>query len=210
MDLKWLQSDKAKRISREARAKARAVFKSEYPDGDFSKIEVKVTFDEKKTRTTAEIMYKAGPDYWKSISHSDEQYWSDDFKLALVVGGFPNRLTMNKSLRFPVPVVSFDEKVWFDMGNLFNQELNVFVTPNDSFKIKFRDIFSDTKITHVSNSGTELKKWLAALDMRYWPQQLNFAFWCATTGCGLSRATVNSVSDQIKSLLLFHNYLFHH
>lgn len=48
MDLKWLQSDKAKRISREAREKARAVFKSEYPDGDFSKIEVEVTFDEKK------------------------------------------------------------------------------------------------------------------------------------------------------------------
>lgn len=87
---------------------------------------------------------------------------------------------MNKSLRFPVPVLSFDKKVSFDMGNLFNQELNVFVTPNDSFKIKFRDIFSDTKITHVS--GTELKKWLSALDMRYWPQQLNFAFWCATTG----------------------------
>ena len=48
MDLKWLQSDKAKRISREARAKARAGFKSEYPDGDFSKIEAEVTFDEKK------------------------------------------------------------------------------------------------------------------------------------------------------------------
>ena len=73
-----------------------------------------------------------------------------------------------------MPVVSFDEKVWFDMGNLFNQELNVFVTPNESFKTKFRDIFSDTKITHVS--GTELKKWLSALDMRYWPQQLHFAF----------------------------------
>ena len=173
-DLKWLQSDKAKRISREARAKARAGFKSEYPDGDFSKIEAEVTFDEEKTRATAEIMYKAGPDYWKSVSHYDEQYWSDDFKLALVVGGFPTRLTMNKSLRFPVPVVSFDEKVSFDIGNLFNQELNVFVTPNDSFKTKFRDIFSDTKITHVS--GTELKKSLSALDMRYWPQQLNLPF----------------------------------
>lgn len=81
-DLKGLQSDKDKRISREAGAKARAGFKSEYPDGDFSKIEAEVTFDEKKkTRTTAEIMYKAGPDYWKSISHSDEQYWSDDFEL---------------------------------------------------------------------------------------------------------------------------------
>ena len=60
MDLKWLQSDKAKRISREARAKARAGFKSEYPDGDFSKIEAEVTFDEEKTSATAEIMYKAG------------------------------------------------------------------------------------------------------------------------------------------------------
>ena len=47
----------------------------------------------KKTRATAEIMYKDGPDYWKSVSHSDEQYWSVDFKLALVVGGFPTQLT---------------------------------------------------------------------------------------------------------------------
>ena len=47
-DLKGLQSDKDKRISREAGAKARAGFKSEYPDGDFSKIEAEVTFDEKK------------------------------------------------------------------------------------------------------------------------------------------------------------------
>ena len=23
--------------------------------------------------------------------------------------------------------------------------------------------------------------------MKYWPQQLNFAVWCATTGCGISR-----------------------
>lgn len=50
MDLTWLQSDKAKRISRDARAKARAGFKSEYPDGDFSKIEAEVTFDENKKK----------------------------------------------------------------------------------------------------------------------------------------------------------------
>ena len=42
--------------------------------------------------------------------------------------------------------------------------------------------------------------------MSYWPQELNFAFWCATTGCGISREILEIVPEQIKSFLMFHIY----
>ena len=81
----------------------------------------------------------------------------------------------------------------------------MYVTPTNYFKTKFREIFIETVISH--RSGKEAaKKWLAAPNMSYWPQELNFAFWCATTGCGISHETLNIVPEQVKSLLLFHIY----
>ena len=46
--------------------------------------------------------------------------------------------------------------------------------------------------------------------MSFWPPQLNFALWCATTGCGVSRemlfpSTLN-LSDQIRTFYQFHVY----
>ena len=43
--------------------------------------------------------------------------------------------------------------------------------------------------------------------MSYWPQQLNFAVWCTTIGCGISREVLNKVLEQIKLSLEFHIYL---
>ena len=51
--------------------------------------------------------------------------------------------------------------------------------------------------------------------MSYWPQQLNFAVWCAATGCGISRqipfdistnATQLNLSAQLRYFYLFHVY----
>ena len=44
-----------------------------------------------------------------------------------------------------------------------------------------------------------------------WPQQLNFALWCATTGCGISRDILFptgylALSPQVRSFYLFHVY----
>ena len=41
--------------------------------------------------------------------------------------------------------------------------------------------------------------------MSYWPQQLNFAVWCATTGCGICDV-LDKVPEQINSFLMFHIY----
>ena len=44
--------------------------------------------------------------------------------------------------------------------------------------------------------------------MSYWPQQLNFAVWCATTGSGISRQILFELkfSQQLSSFYLFHVY----
>ena len=43
--------------------------------------------------------------------------------------------------------------------------------------------------------------------MSYWTQQLNFAVWCTTTGCGISREVLDNVPEQVKSFLMIHIYL---
>ena len=42
--------------------------------------------------------------------------------------------------------------------------------------------------------------------MGYWPQQLNFAVWCATTGCRIFREVLDKVPEQMKSLQMFRIY----
>ena len=85
---------------------------------------------------------------------------------------------LNASPKLPVPALGHADKPrTFDFPNL-----EIFVTPTDSFKMKFRDVFADTKLTH--HSAKESHRWLNSPDMNYWPQQLNFAVWCATTGSG--------------------------
>ena len=102
--------------------------------------------------------------------------------------------------------------------NLVQQE--IYVTPSEKFKIKFRDIFTDTVITH--RSSHESRRWLAGPNFEYWPQTLNFAFFAATTGCGVSRRILfedkmldgkNDLTDselklppQVRSFFWFHVY----
>ena len=85
--------------------------------------------------------------------------------------------------------------------------------------MKFRDVFTDTKLTH--HSGKESHRWLGSPDMNYWPQQLNFAVWCATIGCGVSSRLLFEdekfshipktdgelrLPKQVRSFLWFHVY----
>jgi len=45
--------------------------------------------------------------------------------------------------------------------------------------------FQKPRLKHTDE--TESKAWLAGPKMKYWPQQLNFAVFCATQACGVSR-----------------------
>ena len=128
MDLQWLQSDEAKKISEDAKAKAWKDFKREYPFADLSKFEAQTDFNEK--HATTDVFFKAGAGYFQSVSGSDRRYWSDDMKSALGIGGFPVELSLNYHPSFPVPAVQFEENPE-SFGELFNQKINIFVFPQN-------------------------------------------------------------------------------
>ena len=201
MNIQFLQSDEAKRISEAAKAKAWQDFKRKYPFADLSKFEAQVNFNEK--HATAEIYLKAGPGFWQSVSGSDRRYWSDKMKSALGIGGFPVELIINDHPLLPVPALQF-EKNPAGISKLFNQKINIFVSPTEYFITKFRDIFSKTQIKHTT--GKESRSWLSGPKMKYWPQQLNFALWCATTGSGISREIMRELSQQLRGFFRFHVY----
>ena len=123
------------------------------------------------------------------------------------IGGFPYQLSpLRTKVSLPIPAEPFDGKAP-SLKKLFNAELKIFVTPGEYFKTKFREIFKKTKLKHTS--GAESKHWLAGPDMKYWPQQLNFAVFCATQGCGVSREIFDSGVDlppQVRAFYIFHVY----
>ena len=86
--------------------------------------------------------------------------------------------------------------------------MNIYVTPTEFFTTKFRKIFTKAKIKITT--GEYARKWLKGPDMSFWQQQLNFALWCATTGCGVSREMLFpfslNLSEQIRSFYEFHVY----
>ena len=197
--MNWLQSDEAEKISEDAKAKAWKDFKMKYPFADLSKFEAQVNFEK---HATADIKFKAGPGFWQSVSGSDRRYWSDDMKSALGIDGFPVELILNSHPLLPVPAVQFEENPE-SISELFNQ-INIFVSPTEYFVTKFREIFSKTQIKHIT--GKESRSWLSGPKIKYWPQQLNFALWCATTGSGISHEILNKLSQQLRAFYRFHIY----
>ena len=106
--------------------------------------------------------------------------------------------------------VDFSKKIQTNIGDILNKELKIYVTPAEFLTTKFRQIFKDTQIKFTTAKYG--RKWLGGPHMSSWPQQLNFALWCATTGCGISRNILFSsdssldLSPQLRSFYLFHVY----
>ena len=122
------------------------------------------------------------------------------------VGGFPYQLSPLKTkIALPIPAVDF-KKPAPSLKKIFNSPINIYVTPDSFFVAKFREIFQETKIRHTFSS--EAKRWLGGPHMNYWPQQLNFAVFCATQGCGISREIFDSglkLPLQVKAFYQFHS-----
>ena len=124
--------------------------------------------------------------------------------------GFLQQLTPSglKGDSLPTPAVGFHDAAP-SLKKIFNDQLNIYVTADQYFTTKFREIFQKTKLTH--HSGKESKTWLAGPNIKYWPQQLNFAVWCATTGCGISREIFDDNSaiplpPNVRAFYKFHIY----
>ena len=158
-------------------------FTKQFPNAEKSQF-VPETKDDGNHNITAEIFFKEGQGSIQSVFGSDRKYWSQQMKTALGldgVDGFPYQLSPIKTkTALPIPAVDFTNAAP-SLKKIFNNSIKIYVTP-DSFSVtKFREIFQKTKIRH--NSASEAKRWLGGPHMNYWPQQLNFAVFCATQGC---------------------------
>ena len=204
-------------------------FKSRYPKANFADFKTEdffgkpnIFFHNKAGDEETAVFDDDGKDFRSSI------YFSKEMKRQLgLAPGFPLELTHNPNPKLEIPAVPFNSEAGEAIETrgtdalkdaLVQQE--IYVTPSDKFKIKFRDIFTDTVITH--RSSHESRQWLAGPNFEYFPQQLNFAFFCATTGCGVSRRILfedktrdgkNDLTDselilprQVRSFFWFHVY----
>ena len=199
-------------------------FKARYPKANFADFKTgdffgkpNIFFQEGDEGTT--VFDDDGKDFRSSI------YFSKEMKRQLgLAPGFPLELTYNPNPKLEIPAVPFNSEA--DNSETLNTikdalvQQEIYVTPSEKFKIKFRDLFTDTVITH--RSSHESRRWLAGPNFEYWPQTLNFAFFCATTGCGLSRRILfedkmrdgkNDLTDselkippQVRSFFWFHVY----
>ena len=197
-------------------------FKARYPKANFADFKTGDFFGKPNIFFHSEagegttVFDDDGKDFRSSIRFSKEM----KRQLGLAPG-FPLELTYNPNPKLEIPAVPFNSETRESgalKDNLVQQE--IYVTPSEKFKINFRDIFTDTVITH--RSSHESRRWLAGPNFEYWPQTLNFAFFIATTGCGVSRRILfedkmrdgkNDLTDselklppQVRSFFWFHVY----
>ena len=56
-------------------------------------------------------------------------------------------------------------------------------------------------LTHYS--GKEARRWLSGPNMNLWNEQLNWAVWCSTAGCGVSsRITTTTTTNFLFSTMI--------
>ena len=208
---KWMTtSTEAKKLSDAAKAKALSDFKKRFPHAQMSRFQVQVEIDANR-KASGEVLFPNGNGSWELIE--DQKHWSPALRAALGVqqdGGFPYQLSPNPPNKpLSVPTIDFSAPTGQSVADLFNKELKIYVSPTDYFTIKFRKIFKTPKIKVTSSKYA--RPWIKGPNMGFWQQQLNFAVWCATTGCGVSREMLfdNStlqLSEQVRTFYQFHVY----
>jgi hypothetical protein len=98
--------------------------------------------------------------------------------------GFPSELSLTK-VAYPIPSLPWNEK-----PAKLDSHLTISVTPELKFVAKVRRIFDDSNTEFTT--AVSAREWLGGQSMKYWAQQLNFAIWCATSGCGVGLSQTNS------------------
>ena len=185
-EMAWLSSSEAKQRSDAAKALAISDLKKRFPRADISKFQVQVEFDPNR-KATGRVLFPDGDGSWENPLIEDRKCCSQPLKAALgFKDGFPYQLSpLVQKTPQPVPTVDFSDNTTQSVADLFNKEMKIYVTPTDYFTTKFRKIFTKAKIKVTT--AKYARKWIKGPDMGFWQQQLNFALWCATTGCGVSR-----------------------
>ena len=185
-------------------------FKAKYPHADITKFHLDNTdgvrniyyWDGGTSGGTSQNSHWA----WGESKHDKSAFSSAERSALGRMSSFPKESTLSRN-RYPVPGVSFSESTSNISDELVN--LDIYVTPTDSFQAKMRNVFTKTVVPFWSSK--QCYAWLGAPNYKYWPQQLNFAVWCATCGCGvslkdLSRPSLTKWPMIIQGFLKFHVY----
>ena len=179
-------------------------FKKRYPRADLSKFQF-VSDD------------YGGYIYWRYnnltvMSYDDltGQTWISDINSELkgklntdlgIKNSFPDSLKLTTK-KYPIPAIDFDTTA-SDITTLLT-DLDIYVSQKQKFTAEMRDIFKEVTIKFTS--AKQSRKWLQGPDYNYWPQQLNFAVWCATSGCGISMHEAESYPPVVYGFIKFHVY----
>ena len=114
---------------------------------------------------------------------------------------FPASLRLTKQI-YPIPGIKFNSFA-LDVTQLLTN-LNIYVSEKDSFTKEMKNIFKNQTVGFTS--GKEARAWLGKPNISQWPQQLNMAVWCATSGCGVSLSDIFNYPKVIRSFFVFHIY----
>ena len=212
---KWSRTSEAKQRIAAAKAQVIAAFKKRFPRANMSRFEEEVEIEPTTHKATATVHVTESDGSQTDVVRKDQTYWSQSLKATLGIqqdGGFPYQLSLRPTQSqapHPVPAIAFTSNTGQSIADLFNKQVKIYVTPTDYFTTKLRQIFTKTQIKFTQ--AKYARKWLAKPDMSFWPQQLNFALWCATMGCGVSREMLFSnsslqLSDQVRTFYQFHVY----
>ena len=90
--------------------------------------------------------------------------------------------------------------------DLYKQTIVVSAMENDTFPVRFLNIFIDYPLGQMRFGDKLWTNWDKA-PMRLWQTQLNFAVWCASSACRVSSAHLNYTKHpMIRSVYRFHVY----
>ena len=79
------------------------------------------------------------------------------------------------------------------------------IKPKRSFDVRLPNIWLSYKLPLVKEAEM-YDNWITN-QMQFWQNQLNFAIWCATTGCGVSKLDhLRNKDPMIRSVFRFHTY----
>ena len=110
-----------------------------------------------------------------------------------------NEFKVNTSAHYPLPTK------WDKVLNVSDiTKLKIYVNESDSFVARNINIFTHYVLTFLN--GDLISKWRSKCDMSFYQNQLNFAVWCATSGCGVSVKHLTFEENLISSVFRFHLY----
>jgi hypothetical protein len=111
---------------------------------------------------------------------------------------FPKEFTYNPNA---------DYKLKYNNDKFRLTKFGLYVNEKDYFIANLLNIFISYPLSFTSEE--ELSRWKLKCDMKYWQNQLNFAVFCATYGCGVSlydHIANPMISTLTQSFFVFHFY----